>query len=81
MARTNRKWEYTDEHLAIAAENGISKRVFRQRLYQGMSVEDAMTRPIGKQGPKQIADRVEVVTVPKSTPWYLYQYYGMFGKW
>lgn len=83
MARSNRKWDYTDEHVAIAAENGIDKRAFRQRLYQGMDVETAMTKPLGNQGPKLKTATVHIETVitDKRPPWYLYQYYGMFGSW
>lgn len=77
MARKNakKKWGYTDEQVALAAENGIDRRSFVRRLSQGWSIQEAMTKPVKRYGQPKIR------LVDKQAPWYLYQYYGMFGKW
>lgn len=39
-------WEITDDDYRIAETNGLDRKLVYNRVYGGMSVEDAITRPL-----------------------------------
>lgn len=92
-----KKYDYTDSDLKTALENGIDKKSFIARLARGFTKEEAKVVPAGMHiktyyrinpdkapvEPEELEqnEAPKLVLVDKPAPWYLYQYYGMFGKW
>lgn len=91
-----RKYFYTDEDVQEARENGIEQKSLVSRLVRGFTREEARTIPIGMhiktyyrlnpdkapvEEELEVPEESELVLVDRPAPWYLYQYYGMFGSW
>lgn len=79
-----KKYDYTDLDLEEAADNGVHKNTFINRIGRGFTIEEAKTIPPGvhiKTYYELNAGKKSVTILDKPAPWHLYQYYGMFRKW
>lgn len=86
MNETLTKNKLTKEHFEIAKKNGISSNILKSRfLYQGFSIEDATTLPLGTQrkhvGREPIFTEEEVLEARKNqiSKSLLYRRYELLG--